>query len=138
LAAALGYSKAHLGLGMAYKDGVNVRKDPIRAYSHLKLSEANATRDQLLNQLVAEMSQEQVEAAEKIVADFKPAKFEEAFGDLVFENIKVTGIFGGGDRRIAMLNGKQLGAGQHVDLLVGGLEAQVKLDEVASDGVFVT
>jgi hypothetical protein len=138
LAAALGYSKAHLALGLAYKDGANVRKDLIRAYSHLKLSEANARRDQLLNQVVADMSQEQIDAAERIVADFKPLKFDDAFGDLVFESIRVTGIFGGADRRIAMLNGKQLGAGQQVNLLVGGLEAQVKLDEIANDGVFVT
>jgi hypothetical protein len=138
LAAGLGYSKAHMALGLAYKDGRDVRKDSIRAYSHLKLADANSQRDQFLNQLVAEMSQEQIDAAEKIVASFKPAKFDEAFGDLVFENIKLTGIFGGGDRRIAMLNGKQLGAGQQLALMVGGLEAHVKLDEVASDGVFVT
>jgi hypothetical protein len=137
LSAALGYSKAHLKAAQAYKNGADVRKDFVRAYSHFKLSEA-AGREQYMNQLIPEMSQEQIDTAEKIVADFKPAKFEEAFGNLVFDAIQITGIFGAGDRRIAMLNGKQLSAGQRIELNVGGLLAQVKLDEIANDGVFVT
>jgi hypothetical protein len=136
LAAALGHGKSNFQIGMAYKNGAVVRKDAVRAYAHFKLAEGN--REQLINQLVTEMSQDQITAAEKIVADFKPAKFEEAFADLVFDAIHITGIFGGGDRRIAMVNGKQVNAGQQVALLVGGLNAQVKFDEIDSDAVFVS
>jgi len=138
LAASLGYSKSHLYLGLAFKNGAAVRKDLVRAYAHLKLSASAGNREQQLNQVIAEMSQDQIDAAEKIVADFKPAKFEEAFADLVFEAVHITGIFGGGENRVAMLNGKPINAGQRIDLLIGGLQAQVKFDEITSDSVFVT
>jgi hypothetical protein len=138
LAAAQGFTKSHLALGLAYKDGNNAPKDLVRAYTHLKLSDASQNRDLMLNQIIAEMSQAQTDEAEKIVKRFRPANFESAFADLVFDSIRISGIFGGGSNRIAMINGKQLNEGQQVSLNVGGLNAQVKLAEIASDGVFVS
>lgn len=137
LAASLGHSKAHMQLAQAYRNGIGARKDVIRAYSHYKLSGAPGVQP-LLNQIIPEMSQEQIDAAERMVANFKPANFQQAFGDLVFESVRISGIFGAADRRMAMLDGKPVGAGQKVDLNVGGLIAQVKFDEITSDGVFVT
>jgi hypothetical protein len=139
LAAAQGFTKSHLALGLAYKDGNNnVPKDLVRAYTHLKLSDASQGRDAMLNQIIAEMTQAQTDEAEKIVKRFRPANFESAFADLVFDSIRISGIFGGGSHRIAMINGKQLNEGQQVSLNIGGLNAQVKLAEIASDGVFVS
>lgn len=137
LAAAQGYSKSHMQLGLAYKDGIGVRKDAVQAYSQLKLADPSSNRDLSLNQLVAEMSQQQIDAAEKIVAEFKPADFEKAFADLVFDSVRISGIFGGGANRVAMINGKQFGEGQQVSVKIGGIDARVKLTEIAADGVFV-
>lgn len=137
LAAALGHAKSHYQLGLAYKTAQGVRKDPVRAYAHFKLSD-NPAREQHINQLITEMPQDQIDAAEKIVAEFKPAKFDEAFADLVFDSVQITGIFGGAGGRMAMLNGKPINAGQRVTLNVGGLQAHVKLDEITNDAVFVT
>jgi hypothetical protein len=139
LAAAQGYAPSHFQLGIAYKDGnTAVRKNALRAYFHLKLSEANSKRETLLNQLVAEMPRDQIEAAEKMVTDFRSVDFDSAFAELVFESVRITGIYGGGEKRIAMINGKQINEGQQVNILVGGLTANVKLDEIRSDSVFVS
>jgi hypothetical protein len=137
LAAALGYPKSHYQLGLAYKTGIGIHKDPSRAYFHFKLCDASS-RDQFINQLIAELSQEQLDAADKLVAAFKPAKFRDAFANLVFESVQITGIFGTPDQRMAMLNGKPVNAGQQVELNVGGLKANVKFAEISNDGVFVT
>ena len=138
LAAAQGYGKSHMQLGLAFKDGFGVHKDPVQAYSHLKLADATSSRDVYLNQLIAEMSQQQIDAAEKIVAEYKPVDFEKAFADVVFDSVRISGIFGGGDNRVAMINGKQVGAGQALNVKIGGIETQVKLTEVAADGVFIS
>lgn len=138
LAAAQGLSKSHLQLGIAYKDGNHVRKDLVRAYSHLKLADATSNRDMLLNQTLTEMTQAQIDEAENIAKRFKPANFDKAFADVVFESIHISGIFGGGTNWIAMIDGKQVGEGQQIKLMVGGINAQVKLAAIAPDGVFVS
>jgi hypothetical protein len=138
LAAAQGYNKSHMQLGLAYKDGLSVRKDPVQAYSHLKLTDPTPTREVYLNQLIAEMSQQQIDAAEKIVAEFKPVDFEKAFADVVFDSVRISGIFGGSANRVAMINGKQVGEGQALNVKIGGIETQVKLTEIAADGVFIS
>jgi hypothetical protein len=138
LAAAQGYGKSHMQLGIAYKNGIGVGKDAVKAYSHFKLADATPNREVYLNQLIAEMSQPQIDAAEKIVAEFKPSDFEKAFADLVFESVRISGIFGGSANRVAMINGKQFGEGQQVSVKIGGIDAQVKLNEIAADGVFVS
>src|SRR5687767_13140417 len=66
LAAGLGHAKSHFELANAYKNGEVVQKDLVRAYAHFKLSD-HPQRDQRVNQLVTEMTQEQIDAAEKIV-----------------------------------------------------------------------
>ena len=137
LAAALGHPKSHYELGMAYKNGEAVRKDTVRAYAHIKLSDSTQ-REQRINQLITEMAQEQIDAAEKIVTSFKPKKFEEAFADVVFDSVQITGIFGSENARMAMVNGKPIDAGQRVNLIVGGLPVQVKLASISRDGVLVT
>ncbi|HUS37166.1 MAG TPA: hypothetical protein VM680_17605 [Verrucomicrobiae bacterium] len=137
LAAALGHTKSHFELGMAYKDGVGIRKDLVRAYAHIKLSDS-PQKETRINQLVTEMAQEQITAAEKMVTWFKPKVFQDAFAELVFDSVKITGIFGSDDGRMAMINGKPLDAGQKLNLNVGGLEAQVKLASISRDGVLVS
>jgi hypothetical protein len=137
LAAGLGHAKSHFELATAYKNGEVVRKDPIRAYAHFKLSD-HPQRGQRINQLVTEMAQEQIDAAEKIVTWFRPAKFEEAFANVVFDSVVITGIFGSENGRMAMVNGKPIDAGQRLTLNVGGLPAQVKLASISRDGVLVT
>ena len=136
LAAALGHPKSHYELGLAYKDGVGIRKDLVRAYAHIKLSDS-PQKDTRINQLVTEMAQEQITAAEKMVTWFKPKNFQDAFAELVFDSVKITGIFGSDEARMAMINGKPLDAGQKLNLNVGGLEAQVKLASISRDGVMV-
>jgi hypothetical protein len=138
LAAAQSYSPSHMRLGLMYKDGIGTRKNAVRAYTHFKLADASASRDVYMNQLIAEMTQEQIDAGDKAAAAFKPANFQAAFAEVVFESVRITGIFGGGEGRVAMINGKQLNEGQQVSLNVGGINAQVKLAEIASDGVFVS
>lgn len=137
LAAAVGHAKSHFELGMAYKDGVGIGKDLVRAYAHLKLSD-NPQRGTRINQLVTEMAQEQITAAEKMVTWFKPKVFQDAFAELVFDSVKITGIFGSDTARMAMINGKPVDAGQKLNLNVGGLQAQVKLASISRDGVLVS
>lgn len=137
LAAALGHTKSHFEVGMAYKDGVGVRKDLVRAYAHIKLSDS-PQKDTRINQLVTEMAQEQITAAEKMVTWFKPKNFQEAFAELVFDSVRITGIFGSDEARMAMINGKPVDAGQKLNLNVGGLQAQVKLASISRDGVMVS
>lgn len=137
LAAALGNAKSHYELGVAYKDGLGIRKDLVRAYAHIKLSE-NPQKETRINQLVTEMTQEQITSAEKIVTWFKPKNFQEAFADLVFDSVKITGIFGSDAGRMAMVNGKPVDAGQKLNLNVGGLQAQVSLASISRDGVMVS
>jgi hypothetical protein len=134
LAAVQGYQQSQYSVGMYYREGNIVPRNLVLAYKHLKLSNTGMAKE-YLKQLVLQMSQDQITEAEKQVAQFRPIAFRQAFEDLVFDSIKLQGIFASGADRGALINGKSIRAGQQIPLTIAGLPATLKCESIRKDSV---
>jgi hypothetical protein len=137
LAAAQGNQQSQYSVGMYYREGKIVPQNLILAYKHLKLSHTSMANE-YLKQLVLQMSQDQIKEAEKQVGEFRPIAFRQAFEDLVFDSIKLQGVFGSGADRAALLNGKSIRAGQQIPLTIAGLPAILKCESIQKDTVTIS
>jgi hypothetical protein len=134
LAAAMGDENTHLKVGMAYREGKVVPRDLVLAYKHFKLSK-NIFAEQYRKQIVLEMSREQIAHAEQLVMNFQPTTFERAFETLVFDTIRLEGIFSSSGARIALVNGKSVTQGAEISLTVAALPVVIKCESIEKNAV---
>jgi hypothetical protein len=139
LAADMGDKDAHFHLGYAYREGKTIPRSVILAFAHFKLSGPSPRSDSYLRSLVLEMSKSDLAEGEKEARNFKTVSYQQAFENLVFNSIRITGIFGVvGQDRMALINGRTTKAGDTIPLNLAGLPASVKCESIEQSAATVS
>jgi hypothetical protein len=145
-AAMQGDKKGQAGLASIYLEGKWIHRDFVQAYKWGDLAaQAGSTEvagvlgQSCRHDATLKMTREQIEEARKLVAEFKPVGPE--FFDLppppLYSDLKLKGISGSGNRRLAMINNQTFASGDQLPVKVGDKKVNVRCVEIHERSVIV-
>lgn len=137
LAAIQGHKRAQHDLGIQYNVGNLVPRDRIRAYQLFRLS-ASVVDKIYIDKLILEMPTEEIEQAEKLVKEFRPKLFQEAFPEMIRAHLQLQGIAGAKEKLFAVINGRTLEEGKTAVIEVAALPVEIRCDRIGKRLVAVS
>jgi hypothetical protein len=147
-AANQGNKRAQVDLGREYQSGKHVTSDLPEAYKWFSLAAAgNNPFDPVqlegkraLDALVLKMTQDQIAEGQKRVAAFTPRKLTdlELLDTSHPQALRLSGISGPPDQRLAIINGKTFAPGEQGDVKAGTQTFRIKLQEIKERSVIIS
>ncbi len=126
LAANQNHSMAQMKFGEIYEMGEGLKQDYVEAYKwYLLLVNQSPIWRSYPDRLALKMTTVQIDEAKKRVKDYKPAK-----SIPVETEIKLQGIMGSGDKRLAMIGGKAFQKGEQSTIKVDDELFSIKCLEI--------
>lgn len=148
LAANQGDQLGQANLAEAYSEGKFVKQDWMQAYKWAELAArqpgsmfnpAGVSARSIRDSAILKLTVQELAEAKKLVAEFsphQPVKNELPVPAKV-EQIKLSGLSGPANQRLAIINGKTFSPGEDNDLKVAGKMVNVKCLEIRSQSVLV-
>ncbi|HOW80857.1 MAG TPA: hypothetical protein PK406_15555, partial [Verrucomicrobiota bacterium] len=138
-----GHAQAQWRLARILGEGAYVKQDYIEAYKWLTLairSPMSIVPDVDRNNLILKMTQEQIQEGERRAKAFVPHKttVDELPEPAFVKQIKLNGIMGTGNNRLAMINGKSLGVGEQGSIKVADRSLNIRCVSIQDTAVKIT
>lgn len=145
-AASQGNKRAQVNLGRQYEQGKFIKVDPVEAYKWFALAaqgsnpfdpaglEAKWARDAI----ILKMTQGQIAEGEKRVSAFAPGKALAGVPEPSWaKEIKLQGISGAGDKRLAIINDRTFQKGDTLEVKAGNRSVKVQCLDVCETSALV-
>jgi tetratricopeptide (TPR) repeat protein len=140
-----GHQGAQIELGTCYRDGNIVKQDYIEAYKWFSLA---VSRSGFVDNLTAKTNRDvlilKMATAEIAEGQRRADKFLPNRGDSVelaerafLSRLKLNGVSGTGDRRVALINNRAFLAGEESEIKIDGKAIQVRCLEVRKDSALI-
>ena len=144
LAADKGFPRSRLLLAFAYANGYVVPADPLEAYKWLTLARdlpeiARISSGGLKERLIKSMSLEEVQAAERRAAAYRPGNTAPTiYRQIVLPSLKLNGTATMNGETVALINGKRIKPGEQVEVIADGVTIQLYLVSVERNAATIT
>ncbi|MDB6063937.1 MAG: Sel1 domain protein repeat-containing protein [Pedosphaera sp.] len=137
------FLQAEIALGHFYKDGQGVKKDWVEAYKWYSLAHdgqafevvGGVYRDRLVLKMTSEQINEGQERVKKFLAS--PDKSEPMPEPSFVDHLKLGGISGADNHRLAIINNHTFAAGEDAKVKIDGRVVNIHCLEIREDSVLI-
>ncbi len=136
-AALQGHTESQWEVGRAFKDGVGAKRDLDQAFYWLQIaaSQGHILAGVIRDQMVTKMSAADVQRIRERASEFRP--FARDVKQVLWDGIKLKGIFGTASHRLALINETTLGDSEVGTLKMGAGKLRARCSQITPNSAVV-